>query len=281
MSDNSSDDDSELEAELAALKSMRSERSARSDEDEDDNDNDKKTKTNNTYNKASLEQKIKDMGNLDFLESMEISEISLLVQDENDDIEREMAFYNHALAATHIGYDKLRRANIPVTRPNDYFCENIKTDAHMGKIKDRLILEEKKIQSFEARKNRDMNKKFNKKLQANKSNSRGHGNDDDGDDSRPNSRRDGEKSLKRINMDKKYGFGGKERHRMKKIATSKSLNDMSDYNPKAGKSTGRRRGSGSGSGASGFGGAGGKSRGKKTANRPGKASRDAKRGARR
>ena len=150
MSENSSDDDSELEAELAALESIRREGNIGSDDEDGDNDNHKKSKTNNTYNKASLEQKIKDMGKLDFIESMEVSEIHLNVQDENDDIEREMAFYNHALAATYIGYDKLRRANVPVRRPNDYFCENIKTDAHMGKIKDRLILEEKKIQSFEA-----------------------------------------------------------------------------------------------------------------------------------
>ena len=30
---------------------------------------------------------------------------------------------------------------LPIHRPNDYFCENMKTDAHMAKIKDKLLIE--------------------------------------------------------------------------------------------------------------------------------------------
>lgn len=49
-------------------------------------------------------------------------------------------------------------------RPTDFFCEHVKTDNHMAKIKDRLIMEEKKIDAFEKRKNREHNKKFNKQV---------------------------------------------------------------------------------------------------------------------
>jgi len=42
---------------------------------------------------------------------------------------------------------------------------------------------------------------------------------------------DGEKSLKRVRMDKKYGFGGKE-GRNRKLNDKKSINDMSSFKPR-------------------------------------------------
>lgn len=42
----------------------------------------------------------------------------------------------------------------------------MKSDAHMAKIKDRLLLEEKKIERFEKRLERDSNRKFNKQVAA-------------------------------------------------------------------------------------------------------------------
>ena len=55
---------------------------------------------------------------------------------------------------------------IPTRRPKDYFCEQVKSDAHMAKVKDRLLLEEKKIENFEKRLERDSNRKFNKQVAA-------------------------------------------------------------------------------------------------------------------
>ena len=72
---NSSDsEDSELEAEIAALQSIRNEENAGS-EDNDDNQGGNNVTNKLHYNKASLEQKIKDIGHLDFVESLEVSEI--------------------------------------------------------------------------------------------------------------------------------------------------------------------------------------------------------------
>lgn len=45
-----------------------------------------------------------------------------------------MAFYNQTMSAVTSGRAKMAAAGLPVRRPNDYFCENLKTDAHMTKV---------------------------------------------------------------------------------------------------------------------------------------------------
>jgi rRNA-processing protein EBP2 len=45
-----------------------------------------------------------------------------------------MAFYNHTILAVKFGRNELEKKGIPTKRPLDYFCENIKTDAHMSKV---------------------------------------------------------------------------------------------------------------------------------------------------
>jgi hypothetical protein len=42
----------------------------------------------------------------------------------------------------------------------------VKSDAHMSRVKDRLILEEKKIDAFEKRKQREVNRKYDKQVAA-------------------------------------------------------------------------------------------------------------------
>ena len=48
--------------------------------------------------------------------------------DVHDDLKREVAFYNLALEAVHIARDNCKEANIPFTRPVDFFAEMVKTD---------------------------------------------------------------------------------------------------------------------------------------------------------
>lgn len=57
---------------------------------------------------------------------------------------------------------------MPFTRPTDYFAEMVKSDAHMAKIKDRLIFESKKIQAFEQRKSNKESKNREKEKRDNK-----------------------------------------------------------------------------------------------------------------
>ncbi|KAI9188913.1 rRNA-processing protein EBP2 [Blastocladiella emersonii ATCC 22665] len=96
---------------------------------------------------------------VDSAEPIEIADI-------NDDLKRELAFYNQAHAAVLAARKALLAANVPFSRPEDYFAEMVKTDAHMAKIRTKLIEESASIKkSEEAKRQRDM-KKYGKQVQA-------------------------------------------------------------------------------------------------------------------
>lgn len=93
------------------------------------------------------------------------SDAAIEIQDTNDDLNRELAFYQQALAAVNTARDALKKEGVPFTRPNDYFAEMVKSDEHMGKIKQKLIDEAAgKKAAAEARRQRDL-KKFGKAVQ--------------------------------------------------------------------------------------------------------------------
>lgn len=58
-------------------------------------------------------------------------------QDENQDenMVRELAFYQQALEAARIARDKFRELDIPFSRPDDYYAEMLKSDEHMAKVR--------------------------------------------------------------------------------------------------------------------------------------------------
>lgn len=41
---------------------------------------------------------------------------------------------------------------MPISRPDDFFAEMLKTDEHMGKVKSRLMHQQSKIKTFEEKK---------------------------------------------------------------------------------------------------------------------------------
>ncbi|KAM3516008.1 hypothetical protein MY11210_000290 [Beauveria gryllotalpidicola] len=87
------------------------------------------------------------------------------IPDVSDDLQRELAFYTQCLEAARQGRSKLLAEGVPFSRPKDYFAEMVKEDAHMEKIKAKLIEEASaKKASAEARKQRDL-KKFGKQVQ--------------------------------------------------------------------------------------------------------------------
>jgi rRNA-processing protein EBP2 len=87
------------------------------------------------------------------------------IDDIQDDLKRELAFYAQALEAAKIGRTQLVKEGVPFTRPNDYFAEMVKNDGQMEKVKERLVEEATaKKASAEARKQRDL-KKFGKQVQ--------------------------------------------------------------------------------------------------------------------
>ncbi|EGR46388.1 uncharacterized protein TRIREDRAFT_66154 [Trichoderma reesei QM6a] len=191
------------------------------------------------------------------------------IPDVSDDLQRELAFYSQCLEAVRQGRSRLIREGVPFSRPKDYFAEMVKEDAHMEKIKAKLIEEASaKKAAAEARKLRDL-KKFGKQVQVSKLQERQkakrevldkiktlkrkrqeHSSDvgtkeaDIFDVSVDNeiakhSQRSGAgrqqsgartPNVKRQKKNEKYGFGGKKRHA--KSGDALSSGDLSRFNVK-------------------------------------------------
>ena len=62
------------------------------------------------------------------------------------------------------GMDFLVQSKLPISRPDDFFAEMLKTDSHMTSVKSRILRQQTKIQSFEEKKQRTDNKKFHKAI---------------------------------------------------------------------------------------------------------------------
>ena len=87
------------------------------------------------------------------------------IPDVNDDLGRELGFYKQCLDAATEARTLLKREGVPFSRPTDYFAEMVKSDEHMGKIKQKMTDEAaNKKAAAEARKQRDL-KKFGKQVQ--------------------------------------------------------------------------------------------------------------------
>lgn len=87
------------------------------------------------------------------------------IADVNDDLSRELAFYKQCLDAANEGRALLQKEGVAFTRPNDYFAEMVKSDEHMGKIKQKMTDDAaSKKAAADARKQRDL-KKFGKQVQ--------------------------------------------------------------------------------------------------------------------
>ncbi|EOA87423.1 rRNA-processing protein EBP2 [Exserohilum turcicum] len=201
------------------------------------------------------------------------------IADVEDDLNRELAFYKQCLSSVKDARQMLKKEGVPFSRPADYFAEMVKSDEHMGKIKQKLIdAAAGKKAAAEARKQRDL-KKFGKQVQVAKMQERAKEkrdtmdkintlkrkrqgaditstNEEDlfdvaataDDDSKPSRRgrgpADGSKpfNAKRHKKDEKYGFGGKKRHA--KSNDAKSSADVRDFSVR--KMKGKSGGAGGG-----------------------------------
>ncbi|KAI0157897.1 Ebp2-domain-containing protein [Hypoxylon sp. FL1284] len=87
------------------------------------------------------------------------------IEDIQDDLKRELAFYAQSLDAARRARALLRAEGVPFSRPPDYFAEMVKDDGHMEKVKAKLVEEASaKKASADARRQRDL-KKFGKQVQ--------------------------------------------------------------------------------------------------------------------
>ena len=113
-------------------------------------------------------QKFYDAKNkkIDWLEfPVEISQ-SPIPQNLNpdDDIKRELIFYNIAKENAIQGMIKLKQLGEKINRPDDYFVEMLKSDEQMMKVKKQIINEQQYIKKFEAKKQKMQNIKFAKSI---------------------------------------------------------------------------------------------------------------------
>lgn len=90
------------------------------------------------------------------------------VDDVEDDLGRELAFYNQALAAAASAIARFEASGAPWRRPADYYAEMVKSDEHMAKVKDRLMYEQQQIEEAEERRKAREQKAYAKQVQAQK-----------------------------------------------------------------------------------------------------------------
>ncbi|GAX82022.1 hypothetical protein CEUSTIGMA_g9450.t1 [Chlamydomonas eustigma] len=88
------------------------------------------------------------------------------VENVDDDLARELAFYNQALTSTHEAIRRFESAGSPWLRPTDYYAEMVKTDQHMAKVKEQLMFEQKQIELAEERRKQREQKQYSKQVQA-------------------------------------------------------------------------------------------------------------------
>ncbi|KAI8992118.1 eukaryotic rRNA processing [Mycotypha africana] len=203
--------------------------------------------------------------NLPWIETMTItSKEPIVVEDVNNDMERELAFYKQALEAAKLGKKLVEKADVPFWKPDDYFAEMVKSDEHMAKINKKLANEKAAIKAAEDAKRQRQLKKFGKKVQIEKQlerqkqktetlekikllkRKRKSGEDLTVDDNfdialekadTKRAKKDKDKptkSLKRVMKDKKYGSGGKK-GRFAKSNTAESSAELGGYNKMKGK----------------------------------------------
>jgi len=82
----------------------------------------------------------------------------------DDDIKRELIFYNIAKENAIKGMIELKKLGEKLNRPDDYFVEMLKSDEQMAKVKKLIINEQQYIKRFEAKKQKMQNIKFAKSM---------------------------------------------------------------------------------------------------------------------
>ncbi len=80
----------------------------------------------------------------------------------DDDIKRELIFYNMTHHNTIEALKKLKANGEKINRPDDFFAEMIKSDKQMDKIKTKIVTEQVRIKKFEQKKDKMQNIKFAK-----------------------------------------------------------------------------------------------------------------------
>lgn len=127
-------------------------------------------KDEDIYDTEAMHDKLEDFAWTDqqpWIETLAItSSAPTHIESVDDDLERELAFYNQALEAAKEAIDKFEEADIKWKRPADYYAEMVKSDEHMARVKEQLLHERQVIQTAEQRRKEREAKKFGKQVAA-------------------------------------------------------------------------------------------------------------------
>lgn len=242
----------------------------------------RKVEVDNTDALRRIRETIQLDPSLPWTETLVISFPETVEADVDDDLNRELAFYKQALYSADLARSLAASHSLPFTRPSDYFAEMVKSDAHMERIRARLLDERSGIKKSEDKRKEREAKKFGKQVQLDKQRERERGKKEmderlkslkrkhkgaldnaevDGESfdvavedaisdspAAKRARGRGGKSMSRSTRDGKFGFGGKG-HRSKQ--NTQSSTDDFDSGPGRGGRAGRGRGASKRGGAAG------------------------------
>lgn len=181
--------------------------------------------------KEALVEKLEDFkldtSNFEFDETLSVTsrmEASSVILDIEDDLKREISFYKQALDSVKYARqrmaDDVKRLKLPKLniRPQDFFAEMVKSDKHMGRIKQNLLLEKQKMEAVDKRKKdreyRKVAKKIHGEKQKERSQTKRRAKEIAEEYRTKNLTNAGHRpgaSRKRQMKDQKYGFGGQKR----------------------------------------------------------------------
>ena len=115
--------------------------------------------------------KIMKTKDVPWIETMDLVSDSAVDKNLNvdDDVRRELIFYNLTLSNAVKGIIKLKENGEKLNRPGDFFAEMIKGDNQMQKIKKQIVTEQQRIKKYEEKKNKLQNVKFSKAMKDNQS----------------------------------------------------------------------------------------------------------------
>ncbi|KAK5736240.1 rRNA-processing protein EBP2 [Elasticomyces elasticus] len=153
------DDEEEEEIPLSDIESLAS-------EDKGDVIPYQRLTINNT---AALQRSLKSFAlpdGLPFTATQAVSSAEPIeIADVEDDLNRELSFYQQSLHAVKEARIQLKKEGVPFSRPADYFAEMVKSEEQMGKVRQKMVDEAaRKKASSDARRQRDL-KKFGKAVQ--------------------------------------------------------------------------------------------------------------------
>lgn len=228
------EDTNDLDVEVRAYSAVLSEQKMNNIVREESSSGDESSLEDESEIAISLKEKTQRLIKLPWIERLDVVSKATLgfnsQEEVHDDLKREVVFYDCAIEAVNLAKQKFQKQKIPFHRPDDFFCEMVKSDDHMNKIKDRLVFESKKISAFEQRKANKENKLRSKELKQAKI------------------LRDSQRKKQHFNNVEKWASNysneednnilvKKKRHDTRKRWRNndkKSLNDFSGYNPRFG-----------------------------------------------